>query len=296
MTPRHTMLTLSLLSAAFCAANLASAETDAGRVTQAACAEAYEAAQERRAAGDLESALEQLRTCVRVECLDFMRADCSTWIGQVETALPTVVFAARRGGHDLSEVKVFQDGEPLTSALDGTPIQLNPGAYGFRFETPESPPVNLDLVIRAGEKNRIVRVEFAEPRPQPAPVRPPTPPLRAPAALPTSESATTVPLVLGALGLAGAASFVTFAVLGKEQESELQASCAPNCTDAQVQPVRMKYLIADVSLGVGIGALAVGAYFYFQGQGDDETGTSTAWTMDFTSRKGGGVATVGARF
>jgi hypothetical protein len=296
MSPRCIALALCLATPVICASETAYAADDAS-ATQIECAESYEAAQERRAAGDLQSALEQLKLCVREECRDFMRADCSTWMGQVEAAMPTVVFAARRDGRDLSQVKVLRDGEVMTEVLDGAPISLNPGRYSFRFEASGSPPENLDLVIRAGEKNRIVRIDFSPSRPAGAPPQASAQPGQPPPEHPSADGGTNaLPIVLGAVGVAGVAGFATFAVVGREQESDLQATCAPHCTDAQVAPVRTKYLVADVSLGVGILGLAASTYFFLQEPPAEESGTSSTWSVNFASRKGGGVAWVRAKF
>ena len=296
MSPRCIAVALCVLAPVIFRSEMARAAVEAPKA-QLQCAESYEAAQERRAAGDLQSALEQLKLCVRDECLDFMRADCSTWMGQVEAAMPTVVFAARRDGWDLSQVKVLRDGEVLTEVLDGTPISLNPGHYQFQFEAVGSPTEARELVIRAGEKNRIVRVEFsalqaAEPPPGSSPPRqqPPSEPATA------DGASNTMPIVLGAVGLAGVAGFATFAVLGREQESDLQASCAPECTDSEVAPVRTKYLVADISLGVGVLGLAASTYFFLQGPPAKESVASRPWIVNFASRKGGGIATLGGNF
>ena len=295
MSSRRIALALCLVSVLIYRPDTASAAANASD-TQLECAESYEAAQERRAAGDLQGALEQLKLCVRDECKDFMRADCSTWIGQVEAAMPTVVFAARRDGRDLSQVRILQDGEVLTEVIDGTPIPVNPGHYGFRFETAGSPAEARDLVIRAGEKNRIVRIEFVT-SPPAAPPEPPAQPQNPPPQDSSTDGrSNVVPIVFGAVGVVGVAGFATFAVLGREQESDLQATCAPHCTDAQVAPVRAKYLVADVSLGVGVLALAASTYFFLQDLPANESVASRRWTVSFASRKGGGVASVEGGF
>jgi hypothetical protein len=189
---------------------------------------------------------------------------------------------------------VLQDDEILLDALDGTPVQLNPGNHRYRFETEGSDPVERELVIRVGERNRIVRIDFqSKPESEPAPVAPPAAPTPSP---PAAERSHTLPLVLGGVGILGVGAFATFAVLGREQETELSGSCEPNCTDAQVAPVRTKYLVADISLGVGIASLAAAAYFYFQGENEPEAPTQTGWRLDVVHRPHGGMAAVRARF
>jgi hypothetical protein len=43
----------------------------------------------------------------------------------------------------------------------------------------------------------------------------------------------------------------------------LEARCAPMCTEREVDDVRRRYRIADVSLGVGLASLAAAGYLYF---------------------------------
>ena len=290
MSPSRSLVALSLASAPFlCGAVAAGEEPDAA---QKECAGAYEVAQERRAAGDLQIALERLRACMRPSCAEFIRKDCSTWFREVESAIPTVVFAAKREGQDLAQVRVLEDDELLLDTLDGTPVKLNPGSHRYRFETEGSEPVERELVIRVGEQNRIVRIDF-QPKPEPPPAAPPPTPPPAPAA---PEPSHTLPLVLGGVGVLGIGAFASFAVLGREQETDLASSCEPNCTDSQVAPVRTKYLLADISLGVGVVSLAAAAYFYFQGESEAAASTQTGWSLDVTRSPGGGVATVRRRF
>jgi hypothetical protein len=65
------------------------------------------------------------------------------------------------------------------------------------------------------------------------------------------------------MGVGGAAlaSFALFGAAGRTQQTNHLDPCAPSCPHAEVQSVRTKYLVADVSLGVSVIALGAAAYF-----------------------------------
>jgi hypothetical protein len=70
---------------------------------------------------------------------------------------------------------------------------------------------------------------------------------------------------LGGLGLAGIGTFAYFGLSGKAEENTLRGKtgCAPSCTPEETDPVRTKFLIANVSLGVGIVALGAATIIAF---------------------------------
>jgi hypothetical protein len=122
-----------------------------------ACAKAYEDAQVQRNSGHLKSAQDQLRICVQDQCPDFVRSDCVNWLSEVNSALPTVTFAAvDSAGADLFDVKVSVDGVVVAESLDGRAIELDPGQHQLVFEY-QGARVEQKLLVRQGEKNRVVR-------------------------------------------------------------------------------------------------------------------------------------------
>ena len=64
------------------------------------------------------------------------------------------------------------------------------------------------------------------------------------------------------LGVAGLASFGVFSYLGKSKQDDLETSCAPSCTDADLEQMKQMYLIGDISAGVGAAALLAGTIVY----------------------------------
>jgi hypothetical protein len=258
-----------------------------------ACSTAYERAQEERAKGGLRAAHTQLQICVDRDCPKFIREDCTRWLEQVETSLPTVVFAVRRDGDDQTEVEVTCDGATLVTFLDGKAVALDPGPRTFSFRIPGFAPVERQLLIREGERNRMVEVEFRSPK---------TPMVGAMDAAADAEgmrNRRTWSYGLGGAGALGLAGFALFAALGSSQQGDLERTCSPYCQESQVDSVKTKYVMADACLGVGLVALGVATYLYLTSRGEPQgTGDSeSATTVSFVPRSGsGGVLQLSTSF
>ena len=224
-----------------------------------ACSAAYEHAQELRADKDLLGAREQLLACSNPTCAEFIRKDCGQWLGEVEVSLPSVAIQAHdEHARPLTAVQTSVDGTVAAAALDGHALGLNPGKHHFEFQAAGFLPVERDLLLVEGQKNQLIEVAFqALPAaPLPAPVAPPSEP--GPRVSPAAYA-------LGALGVVGLASFAGFGLSGLGQEHTLRDSpCAGTrtCSDDQLSPIRHKYLIADISLGVGVVSLAAATYLF----------------------------------
>lgn len=241
----------------------ASARAQDAAATNAECANAYEQGQVQRKSGQLVSARSTLQACARDECPDFIRSDCSTWYGEVQNEVPTLVFAARSNGRDLSEVRVSVAGRVLAGRMDGQVVELDPGEYDFEFRAAEMRTLVQHFVIARGERNRLIQVDL-EPVAS-GPVSGPTP---APAA-PRQGRSLLLPGIFAGVGVVGVSAFAGLGAWGHSQESELEDSCSPRCSGERVSEVKRKYLLADVSLGVGVASLALGAYFFFSSGSND---------------------------
>jgi hypothetical protein len=61
--------------------------------------------------------------------------------------------------------------------------------------------------------------------------------------------------------------------------------CKPYCTQAQADKMRLRYLLADISLGVGVVSLGAGGYLYFSASrapsGSAWRGGNVAWRGTF---------------
>jgi hypothetical protein len=168
------------------------------------CTTSYEGAQElmrpNRSESKLLLARESLRTCLRSNCKSWIVADCSKWLSEVETRIPTVVFSAKTtAGRDLTDVRVTNaNGETVAQSLDGHSIEMEPGPHDFVFLGPAGGRVERHALVREGEKAQNVSAVFEA---APGEVGPtgPQPPVLAPRA----EKATPTLRYVG-YGLAGA--------------------------------------------------------------------------------------------
>jgi hypothetical protein len=206
------------------------------------CAGSYERAQEHRLEGRLRAAAEQLLECAQATCPAFVRSDCTKWLDEVQAAQPTMVFVARQAGRERDDVTVTCNGQPVATRLDGRAVSVDPGKQSCRFEAEGAGPLTLPLLVLEGQKNCLVEVQLP----------------------PESRTALrAVPLVLAGVGAAGVVGFAVLGTSGLRAERRLRGSCAPTCPAGEVDSVRTRYRLADVSLGVGLLSAAVASYLYW---------------------------------
>ncbi len=219
------------------------------------CVSAYEQAQRHRNHGEWIEAREALMVCSRDHCPEIAKTDCTTWLAEVRRDIPTVVVGARfADGRDAIDVTVYLDGKPFAMQMDGRPVEVNPGIHTLRFEADGRPTVEERVSFRVGERNRRVVVTLPDP---------PAPPLvRSPSGIPA------ISYVLGGVGVLGLAGFGYFGATGLSKESDLDR-CKPMCPSNEVDAVRTRYLVGDISLAIGLVALGGASYFYFTKPGDE---------------------------
>jgi len=256
------------------------------------CVSAADKAQVLRDEGKYTKAREQMLLCSRDVCPSLIKKDCVQWLADVEKSAPTVVVSARDGERDLSEVRVFLDGILLAERLDGKPIVVDPGAHKFRFEhsgiIKEQEPV-----IRAGEKNRIVNVQFGNPVA-------PSHALEQPGASSSSSSSSSsvVPAVmLGGVGVIALGTAGFFWISGLGDKTTLEDTCGKtkSCTDSDISPARTKLIVGDIAGGVGVVSLAVATYLFLS-RSKGEASISSKTGLNVTPVPGGAAATFGASF
>jgi hypothetical protein len=235
-----------------------------------ACIAASEKAQQLRADGKLSSSREQLLFCARDVCPGVVRKDCARWLGEVDEALPTIVLGARDGeGHDIFAVKVTVDNKPFTDKLEGKAQSIDPGAHVIRFERDTGETVTENVLIREGEKNRIVSVTFAPAQPATtAPAKTDTTP--PPASLQPEKHPRVAAWVLSGVGVAALGSFAYFGITARNDASDLRSSCAPTCAQSDVDSVRTRLLVADVSLGVSLLSFGIATYLFVSDSGSEK--------------------------
>jgi hypothetical protein len=213
-------------------------------------------------AGRLVDARERFAICARNTCPQEIVQDCTRWLRDVEEALPSVVVAARdEQGHDRIDVHVAIDGKPPVD-VGARAVSLDPGLHRFVFQR-GSVDVEEQALLREGEKNREIVATFASPLPAP-PSPPPTPlpaqPERATSVQGWERPIPTSAWLAGAVGVAGLATFGTFAVLGiLERASD---HCNTGCTSSENDSVLVKFHAADISLVVGVVGLTAATLLY----------------------------------
>jgi hypothetical protein len=142
------------------------------------------------------------------------------------------------------------DGQPVPNAR-GVPYELNPGVHRFRTETSGKPPIEATEVIREGEKNRLIRLEWVPPPPPPVlALREPTGPRPIPASA----------WIFSGLAVAAAGAGATFGVLALERRSQL--TCSPLCTSTDLQPTKTMALASDLSFGGAVLLGGMASFFY----------------------------------
>ncbi len=226
-----------------------------------ACALAAEQAQRLRNDGKLSEALDQLRICTRDVCPAFVKSDCGPWRAEVENALPSVLVKAKDdGGEATSDVKVTIDGIVRAEKLDGEPLDIDPGAHLFHFDREGADPIEQKLVVKEGEKSRVIDLSFH--------LRPANAAVPAPAAAvapPPPERHRSLPIagfVASGVAVAGLTVGTIFYFSAKSDIDGLKETCAPTCASSQVDPIGPKIVVSDVALGVGVVAAAAAVYFF----------------------------------
>ncbi len=225
------------------------------RADVAACVAAHSHGQSEKNAGRLQSAKADFISCSAAACPGAIQSECVAFLAEVEGFSASVVFAAvDADGNDATDVKVTVDSQPLLDKLTGLATTLDPGSHDIVYTWPDGFEQKQTVVVAQGEKNR--RVELRR-EPKQAAAAPEQPPPAVHAKKPPVAA-----YVLAGVGVAALGSFAAFAITGKSAQSAMDG-CKPDCTRAQVDKMRLRYLLADVSLGVGVVALGAGGYLYF---------------------------------
>jgi len=227
-----------------------------------ACSRSFEESQRLRNDSQYIAASEEVLKCANPNCGEALFDECTKIYGELQTATPSVVFAARDGaGNELTDVSVSIDGHPTPDPLDGKPVRVDPGSHQFSFSSAGYEPIEQTLLIRAGEQYRPINASL-----QPKAVRASAQSsVQTPAPASSGRSRLRPPLasyVLGGIGVVGIGTFVALRVVGANQFADLEQHCKPNCTASEVDNVRQKYLISEIALGVGAAAAVAAVTVY----------------------------------
>jgi hypothetical protein len=236
------------------------------------CVASFDRAQRLRAEGKLRDSRDALIECARDTCPALVRRDCTQWMGEVLTSLPSVVIGAQDAtGKDLVKVRVSVDGNVVADRLEGKAFAVDPGAHVFRYELPDGTAVEEQVLVREGEKNRALMARFPNAgtavvplsvAPLPPQLPPPTPTVRPPEEEPSTQSSPAnliVGLVSGIAGLGALGGSLAFDLMGTSEADALPCGKTHSCSSADTAPASQKYTYADVLLGVGAAAVVLGS-------------------------------------
>jgi hypothetical protein len=241
------------------------------------CIAAAEQGQSQRDDGQYRAARDSFLKCTNDKCPHVIVQSCTKWLRELDESSPTIVLGAKdEQGNDLTDVKVTFDGAPFATALTGKPMEADAGEHVVRFEREGSVPVEQKLMLRAGERARVVSVTLlpvpaavdasTEDAGEPPPAPPPPPPEPAFSAHHVTS---------GALGLGAVAAAVTatlFLVESNKKQSDaenLRGGLPSNaCTGVSstlcsnlAHQVQLQHDDMNIGTGlfIGAGVLAVGA-------------------------------------
>lgn len=258
------------------------------------CAASYVEAQKLKQAGSFIKARDQLLVCAADECLAAVKKDCVAWLDEVNAALPSIVVDAKGpDGRETFDVKVSIDGEVVRDKLDVKAIELDPGTHKLVFEHEGAEPIEQELTVRQGQKNKVVEVSFAKSTPAP-PVAPEPEPEPEPAPK-AAAGPPTISYVLGGVGLLALGGAGYFWLGAESKKSDLESSkCEPFCSQDDVDAIEQKRLFGDVAAGIGVACLGAAAYLWLTN--DTPAAPKEAAALDLRLGPNGAYATVRRRF
>jgi hypothetical protein len=267
--------------------------------TKDQCIEANAQAQVLRRNGKLAAAREQLRICTVSSCPTMVRDDCAKRLDDLQAAQPSMIFDVKDAkGADVINVRVSVDGQQIADHLDGTPLNVDPGAHAFTFEADGHASVTRQLLIKEGEARReehlivgdAVAPHEAQPVPMPSETSPistsstgPLPPTTdaKPAAAPGTALGTQriVGLTLSGIGAAAVGVGAVLGLLSESAWSSAKAACGGVATQCTNVPQGQSYhdtaeTNATLSTAAFIGGgvlIAAGAALFFTATQHDDT-------------------------
>jgi hypothetical protein len=220
------------------------------------CASASEEGQELRDRGRLQAARARFVTCAAEQCPAIVQKDCAGWLASVEEELPSVIVRARdTQGRDLAEVRVTVDGQVLAERLDGRALVVDPGSHTFRFATAGAPEATQTLLLREGEKGRVIDVVLGVMGREGGPKGG----ADGGGGRGRTFSVPAAAWVLGGVSVAAFGALAGFGVSATTAVDDMRKSCAPRCSEERVDAARRDMILANVALGAGVLALGAAA-------------------------------------
>ena len=247
---------MTMIAVGVAAASLAT--TTAAYAGPKECVAAADEGQKLRDDGKLNAAREKFIACAAKACPGAVSKQCSQWLVETEKDMPTMTFRALDDqGKETVDVKVMVDGGKVSDTIDAHALALDPGEHKVRFERADGRAIEEKVLLRPGEKNRLIELTFqvkTAPAPEPPKVVAP------PAPAPEADHGFHIPLLgwvgLG-VGVAGGVMAAAFALSANSDESHLRSTCAPACDSSEKSSIDTKVLLANVGFGVGVAGLGL---------------------------------------
>ena len=260
-----------LLAMAIASPAMAQAPTPAPAAgpSKEVCLESHSKGQDARDQGKLSLARKLFLTCAQAACPALVQGDCARFADDLGRTQPSVTFVARDGnGVDLPDTTVYVDEMLITTRVEGTMHEVDPGKHTIKFVHAGKEQV-VTVVVGAGEKGRAVSATFGAPSPATvtgtqAPVKPAEP-----------VTKTVRPGGAKVLMIAGGAVAIGGIALGIYGLSQMPSGCSIGSHECSAPPgdpvfddassAMTKINIGFIAGGVGVAASVAGLVWYFKG-------------------------------
>jgi hypothetical protein len=234
----------------------AAAAPSASSRTKLACVQSSDKAIQLRSAGQLRAAREELVKCGDASCPGIVREDCAERLRAVDGQIPSASFVVQDAdGKELTDVMIAID-DAAPSAPSSRADSFDPGSHSIRVTRGDAELKKDTVVLREGEKNRIVTLKLPAP-----PTKPPPPSTKPPPPVTPEQSKPSLlgPIITSAIGIAavGGAGLLSLHLDG--QVSSARTECAPACSQDRRGSLSTELVFVNVTLIAGIAALAFGA-------------------------------------
>lgn len=253
------------------------------------CAQSYVEAQKLMRSGALRKAREKLMACGAEDCLLAVKKDCVAWLGEVNTNMPSLVIVAKApDGEETQDVRVYVDEELAAQKLDAKGLEVDPGTHKLRFELEGSKSVTKEVLLRQGQKNKVIEVRFTWDGPisTSAPASSGKPPTAEADSAVTTKSRGGPPVatyILGGAGLVAAGAGAFFWLSAESKKKDLEDShCAPNCSPDDVDAVRTNRIVGDVLMGVGVVSIGIAVVLWVTSGKPESPKSAAGLKFDFT--------------
>jgi hypothetical protein len=243
-------------------ATLVTSLAEAQPEVAARCVAASERAQTKRDEGQLLASRAEFVACAEEACPAIVRRECARWLADVDERIPSIIVSVKdSAGKDVasgSSDVITLDGARSGDAVNaGRAIKVDPGPHVIVVATPHNgQSIEERVVVREREKGRVVTLSFQRKGDDGSGGG-------GGGGVPMKRTIPTLSWVLGGVAIAGGATFGVLWAKGMDEVSNLRSTCAPFCSNDQIDSVTPTLTGARIALGVGIAAAALAVVVYF---------------------------------